>query len=190
MVHFVEMQFTLVCMHALIRLDLHVAVRLARPTHTCAGAIILALPSILSRLLALFFSLLLLFLFFFPAGKPRGAETLEIFAQRYFCRIFNRQKIISFSSLPSFIFAILARSTLYCMKWQDSAASRLRQRQNRTFATRASAAAGGSAAAVAAAAMALGGGGGARGGGRGRRNRSRRRGEFLQVPAWRKSTGY
>ena len=64
------------------------------------------------------------------------------------------------------------------MKWVDSAASRLRQRQNRTFATRASAAAGGSsAAAAAAAAVALGGGGGGRGGGRSRK-RSRRRGEF------------
>jgi len=72
------------------------------------------------------------------------------------------------------------------MKWQNSAASRLRQRQNRTFATRASAAAGSSAAAAAAAAAvaAFGGGGtgGGRGGGGGRKRKAtRRRGESNRV---------
>lgn len=159
-------------MHALIRLDLHVAVRLARPT-----CVHVPVPSLLfcSLSLALFFSLLLLFLFFFPAGCTGNrccAETMEILHSDIFAGFSTDKKLFHFPRFRHLFFAILS------MKWQDSAASRLRQRQNRTFATRASAAAGGSAAAVAAAAMALGGGGGARGGGRGRRNRSRRRGEF------------
>ena len=67
------------------------------------------------------------------------------------------------------------------MKWQNSAASRLRQRQNRTFATRASAAAGSSAAAAAVAAFGGGTGGGRGGGGGRKRKAARRRGESNRV---------
>lgn len=85
------------------------------------------------------------------------------------------------------IFHIYFLSLTATMKWQNSAASRLRQRQNRTFATRASAAAGGGSAAAAAAAAAVatfGGGTGGRGGGGRKRKATRRRGESSPIVRW------